>query len=56
MLTYPHSSCIGVGLTMEGIYQNYAIYQYALDRYWSMHKKFDSITWYCFIVTPIICV
>jgi hypothetical protein len=30
-----NSTCMGVGLTMEGIFQNYAVYQYALDRYWT---------------------
>lgn len=26
----------GVEFTMEAIFQNYIIYQYALDQYWSM--------------------
>lgn len=34
MQTSSNSTSWGVGLMMEGIFQNYIIYQYALDRYW----------------------
>jgi len=32
---YPNSTLVGVGLTMEGIDQNYPIYQFTWDRAWS---------------------
>lgn len=43
-LTYPNSTMYGTGLTMEGIYQNYIIYQFTIDRSWSQ-KELDPIEW-----------
>lgn len=35
---FENSSLIGVGLTPEGINQNYAIYEFALERGWNYHS------------------
>ena len=40
-----NNTCVGVGLTMEGIFQNYAVYQYALDTYWSKSSQIDEQIW-----------
>jgi len=42
---YPNSTLVGVGLTMEGIYQNYPIYQFTWDRAWSSRNRLDQSNW-----------
>ena len=37
---------VGGGLTMEGIHQNYVIYQFMVDRMWSK-QMIDIDPWYC---------
>jgi alpha-N-acetylglucosaminidase len=32
---YPNTTIVGTGLTMEGIFQNYIVYQFVIDRTWS---------------------
>lgn len=40
------STLVGTGLTMEGINQNYPIYEMALDLFWSDGAMpIDVITW-----------
>uniref|UniRef100_A0A914XTW9 Alpha-N-acetylglucosaminidase n=1 Tax=Plectus sambesii TaxID=2011161 RepID=A0A914XTW9_9BILA len=34
-VAYPNGTMVGVGLTMEGIFQNYVQYQFLIDRTWS---------------------
>ncbi|KRX71467.1 Alpha-N-acetylglucosaminidase [Trichinella sp. T6] len=49
--TVSNISMVGTGLSMEGIDQNYVVYQMALDRFWSPNnQKVDLATWivqYC---------
>ncbi|KRY47082.1 Alpha-N-acetylglucosaminidase [Trichinella britovi] len=49
--TVSNISMVGTGLSMEGIDQNYVVYQMALDRFWSPNnQKVDLAAWivqYC---------
>ncbi|KAL1230726.1 Alpha-N-acetylglucosaminidase [Trichinella spiralis] len=49
--TVSNISMVGTGLSMEGIDQNYVVYQLALDRFWSPNnQKVDLAAWivqYC---------
>lgn len=34
---FPNSSMVGVGITPEGIFQNYVMYEFALEQAWNRH-------------------
>lgn len=41
---FPGSTMVGVGITPEGINQNYVMYEFALDRGWYQNST-DVPTW-----------
>lgn len=41
----PNSSMYGVGITPEGINQNYVMYEFALERGWD-HTTVDADKWF----------
>ncbi|KRZ50491.1 Alpha-N-acetylglucosaminidase, partial [Trichinella nativa] len=52
--TVSNISMVGTGLSMEGIDQNYVVYQMALDRFWSPNnQKVDLAAWYTYIFEHI---
>ncbi|KRX44671.1 Alpha-N-acetylglucosaminidase [Trichinella murrelli] len=53
--TVSNISMVGTGLSMEGIDQNYVVYQMALDRFWSPNnQKVDLAAWYTYIYIWIV--
>ncbi|KRY20661.1 Alpha-N-acetylglucosaminidase [Trichinella patagoniensis] len=53
--TVSNISMVGTGLSMEGIDQNYVVYQMALDRFWSPNnRKVDLAAWYPYIFGMIV--
>lgn len=45
-----NSTMIGVGITPEGIYQNYVVYEFALEKAWK-HKEINQKKWIKYYTT-----